>query len=88
MIIQLPNGRIIECSLELYLELEDYEIQELNGLGPMYTKDTDGNPFYSSFAGKKAAEAAFEDMDEYEPSLDEIDNIEKLEDPDFLPDDI
>lgn len=88
MIIQLPNGRIVECSVELYLALEDYEIQELNGLGPLYTKET-GNPFYSSFAGNdKAAKAALEDMEEHEPSLDEIDNIEKLEDPDFLPDDI
>ena len=29
MIIQLPNGRIIECSLEQYLSLTDDEYKDL-----------------------------------------------------------
>jgi hypothetical protein len=36
MIIQLPNGRIIECSVEQYLSLSDDEIKDLNGLGGVY----------------------------------------------------
>ena len=32
MIYQLPNGRIIELSVEQFLELDDTEVKELNGL--------------------------------------------------------
>ena len=49
MIVQLPNGRIIECSLEQYLSLTDQEVQDLNGLSSAYTKEV-GNPFYNSFS--------------------------------------
>jgi len=31
MIYQLPNGRIIEMSLEQFLEMDDTDIKELNG---------------------------------------------------------
>lgn len=87
MIIQLPNGRIIECSVELYLSLSDIEIQELNGLGISYTKEC-GNPFYNLYNTKVRIES-IKDMDEeYEPKLYEIDPIEKIEDSEFLPDDI
>ena len=81
MIIQLPNGRIIECSLEQYLSLTDNELDELYGLGTAYTKEIQ-NPFYKSYsAGKKAA---LEDMD------DEFNRIESEEKSDtyFHPDDI
>ena len=47
MIYQLPNGRIIEMSLEQYLEMDDMEIRDLNGLGKEYTSDIT-NPFYKS----------------------------------------
>ena len=90
MIIQLPNGRIIECSLELYLDLSDDEIRDLNGLGVQYTREST-NPFYGQFSKdlSKAKIAAQEDIDEeYEPRLDEIDDEEKRLDSDFLPDDI
>ena len=90
MIIQLPNGRIIECSVESYLDLTDNDIQDLNGLGIQYTKEST-NPFYSSFSkdNSKAKYIAIEDMDEeYEPRLDEIDDIDKRSDSDFIPDDI
>ena len=50
MIIQLPSGKIIECSVEIYLELSDAEINELNGLGVQYTKEDSNNPFYNSFS--------------------------------------
>ena len=81
MIIQLPNGRVIECSVEAYLELDDNAIQELNGLPAGYTKDC-GNPFYNS--STTAAQAAIQDMEEeFEPDLDEIDPYTKMEDKDF-----
>ena len=78
MIIQLPNGRILEVSLELYLDLSDAEINELNGLGVMYTNDVGNDPFYNSFSKKSAKSSALDDMDgEYEPDLDEIDSTFK-----------
>ena len=49
MILQLPNGRIIECSLEQYLSLTDDEYNDLNGLSSVYTKEV-GDPFYNRFA--------------------------------------
>ncbi len=83
MIIQLPNGRILEVSLELYLELSDEEIRELNGLGVTYTNDIGNDPFYNSFSKARAVAASDE---EYEPDLDEIDSYIKLEDKDFQSD--
>lgn len=90
MIIQLPSGKIIECSVEIYLELSDQEINELNGLGVQYTKEESNNPFFNSFAASelKSARDAFIEDNEHEPSLDEIDEIEKRNDKDFFPDDI
>jgi hypothetical protein len=88
MIIQLPNGRIIECSLEQYLSLTDDEYNDLNGLSSAYTKEV-GNPFYNSFSNKtaKADSEAIEHIEEHEPALDELEAFEKLEDPYFHSDD-
>ena len=89
MIIQLPSGKIIECSVEIYLDLSDQEINELNGLGVQYTSEESSNPFYKSFAETSAKKAFQEDfLDEYEPELHEIHEIEKRIDSDFHPDDI
>ena len=44
MIYQLPNGRIIEMSLEQYLDLDEQDFRELNGLGKEFTSDIT-NPF-------------------------------------------
>jgi hypothetical protein len=84
MIIQLPCGRIIECSIELYLELSDLEVHELNGLGASYTREG-GDPFYNLYNAKTPK---IQSDEEYEPKLYEINKDEKLEDPDFLLDDI
>lgn len=88
MIIQLPNGRIVECSLEQYLSLTDEEYQDLNGLSSVYTKEV-GDPFYNRFArsAKKEAIDAIEHIEENEPALDELTAFEKLEDPYFHSDD-
>ena len=87
MIIQLPNGRIIECSVEQYLSLSDEEIKDLNGLSSAYTKEV-GDPFYNKYSvatGK--ADVPQEDIEEKEPALDEIEAYEKLDDPYFHSDD-
>ena len=52
MIYQLPNGRIIEMSLEQYLELDDQDFRDLNGLGKEFTSDIT-NPFYKQIPGVK-----------------------------------
>jgi hypothetical protein len=95
MIIQLPNGRIIECSVEQYLSLSDQEIKELNGLGSAYTKEV-GDPIYNSLSKlskqakvyKPSKKKDDDEIHEYEPGLDEIEAFEKLEDPYFHQDDI
>ena len=90
MIIQLPNGRIIECSVEQYLSLSDQELKDLNGLSSAYTKEV-GDPFYNKYSHSTNLPEKVqvnEDINEYEPPLDEIEAYEKMEDPYFHPDDI
>jgi hypothetical protein len=97
MIIQLPNGRIIECSVEQYLSLSDDEVRDLNGLSAGYTKEV-GDPFYNSFSkpvhiplhldDDSLEEIIDELIIEHEPELHEIEDDEKREDSDFHSDDI
>ena len=88
MIIQLPNGRIIECSVEQYLSLTDEEVADLNGISSAYTKEV-VNPFYNRFSGKiNDYDHELEFIDDYEKALDELDAFEKLDDPYFHSDDI
>jgi hypothetical protein len=89
MIIQLPNGRIIECSVEQYLSLSDEEIKDLNGLSAAYTKEV-GNPFYNTYFDSNQIDLDEDDdyFHEKELALDEIDEIDKREDPDFQRDDV
>ena len=91
MIYQLPNGRIIEMSLEQYLELDDQDFRDLNGLGKEFTSDIT-NPFYKSTLNNNKREKPDQkdvwDINEREPSLDEIKDIEKMEDDYFHRDDV
>jgi len=88
MIIQLPNGRIIECSVEQYLSLSDEEVADLNGISSAYTKEV-VNPFYNRFSGKiNSYDHELEFIEDYEKALDELDAFEKLDDPYFHSDDI
>jgi hypothetical protein len=91
MIYQLPNGRIIELSVEQFLELNDTEVNELNGLSSAYSLECN-NPFYNLFAkGDKESKRVAKELvneQEFEPSLFDIDPLEKLEDDYFHPDDI
>ena len=89
MIYQLPNGRIIEMSLEQYLELDEQDFRELNGLGKEFTSDIT-NPFYKSTLNtnkKEKQDPDIWDVEEREPNLDEIKDIEKMEDDYFHRDD-
>lgn len=90
MIYQLPNGRIIEMSLEQYLELDDQDFRELNGLGKEFTSDI-SNPFYKSVVHtnkKQKEDPDIWNIPEREPNLDEIKDIEKMEDDYFHRDDV
>ena len=89
MIYQLPNGRIIELSLEQYLDMDDIEIRDLNGLGKEYTSEAP-NPFYKSTLNSNKKEKQDPDIwnvEEREPNLDEIKDIEKMDDQYFHRDD-
>jgi len=94
MIYQLPNGRILEMSLEQYLDMDDADIRALNGLGKEFTSDIT-NPFYKSTLSNNKREKPDEpdepeiwDVEEREPNLDEIKDIEKMEDDYFHRDDV
>ena len=86
MIYQLPNGRIIEISVEQYLSLSDDDINELNGLGAAYTSDCH-NPSAFSYAKGSSKPSDIinpsEEIHEREPRLDEIEEADKLNDSDF-----
>ena len=86
MIYQLPNGRIIEMTLEQYLDMTDEELKDLNGLDNSYSSEVK-NPFYKSCLQKAVKEKA-EIPQEREPNLDEIKDIEKMEDDYFHRDDV
>jgi len=91
MIIQLQDGRIIECTVDQYLSLTDREVHELVSLSKLYTKDV-GNPFYNHYSNSVDEVMSDEELEKLindnEPKLYEIKDIDKLEDSDFLKDDI
>jgi hypothetical protein len=94
MIYQLPNGRIIELSVEQFLELDDVEVRELNGLSSAYSLEC-SNPFYNLYStGSQVDKLVVQELiydDEFEPDLFDIINLdptEKFEDDYFHPDDI
>ena len=73
MIYQLPNGRIIEMTLEQYLDMTDDELKDLNGLDSSYSSNIK-DPFYKSALKKSTKEKKEkpEISQEYEPGIDEI----------------
>lgn len=94
MIYQLPNGRIIELSVEQFLELDDTEVKELNGLSSAYSLEC-SNPFYNLYSNGSTLDKALADEldedEEFEPDLFDIislDPLERYEDDYFHPDDI
>jgi hypothetical protein len=87
MIYQLPSGRIIHMSLEQYLDLSDQDIQELNCLGNEFTHEVTDPFFRSALTGGGRQVSDNINIDEHEPNLTEIEDIDKLEDDYFHPDD-
>ena len=85
MIYQLPNGRIIEMTLEQYLDLTDDELKDLNGLDSSYSSNIK-DPFYKS-ALQKASKEKPEKCEEYEPGIDEIPKEDIINDEYFHRDD-
>tara|TARA_Y100000817_G_scaffold312199_1_gene305668 strand:- start:463 stop:723 length:261 start_codon:yes stop_codon:yes gene_type:complete len=85
MIYQLPNGRVIEMSVEQYLDLSDNDISELVGLGPAYSMDP-VNPFFRPFS-KKTKQRDPELDHEVEPDLTDIKPEDKMDDKLFHRDD-
>jgi len=51
MLLQLKTGFTIEIPTEVYLDMTDEELQELECLGPSQLMEIN-NPFYKSYAGK------------------------------------
>tara|TARA_R110001583_G_scaffold749_5_gene6883 strand:- start:1442 stop:1711 length:270 start_codon:yes stop_codon:yes gene_type:complete len=88
MIYQLPNGRIIELTLEQYLDMTDEEIRDLNGLDSSYTTEAK-DPFYKSILGKakKEKKEVSPDKGNYEPGIDEISKTDIRNDEYFHRDD-
>lgn len=83
-------------SLEQYLSLDDQELQELNGLGNEFSSEAP-NPFYKSslkdISRGKVDKPTDKNVDsdyiqEREPTLDEISDMDKLLDEYYHPDDI
>ncbi len=89
MIYQLPNGRIIELTLEQYLDLTDDELKDLNGLDSSYTTQATG-PFYKSILdkAKKEKKEVSPDKTNYEPGIDEISKTDIINDEYFHRDDV
>ena len=85
MIYQLPNGRIIEMTLEQYLDLTDDELKDLNGLDSSYSSNIK-DPFYKSCL-RKASKEKPEKPEEYEPGIDEIPKEDIINDEYFHRDD-
>ena len=85
MLYQLPNGRVIEISLDYYLSMDDDELDEFTRLNSGTTIE---NPFTGSALDGKYM--AYEDMsdEDVEPELPDIDIDDKFLDEDFLRDDI
>lgn len=92
MIYQLPNGRIIELSIEQYLDLSDKDLKDLNGLSSSYSYECN-NPFYNLFSAsqskedKTLAKELIED-EEFNEDLFEADELDEYKDDYFLRDDI
>jgi hypothetical protein len=88
MIYQLPNGRIIELTLEQFLDMTDEELKDLNGLDSSYTTEPKG-PFYKSILdkAKKEKKEVSTDKSNYEPGIDEISKTDIINDEYFHRDD-
>lgn len=74
MFYQLPNGKVIELSIEQYLDMSDEELDYLiiNNYGECLE-----NPWHGSVLGKPEKEVE-EDTEEILPELTDVPEIDKL----------
>ena len=84
MLYQLPNGKVIEISLEQYLELSDADFETIISYNLGHELE---NPFFGSILGKSSSMTLDEDIEDSEKELPDIDFDEKLTDEDFHRDD-
>jgi len=86
MLYQLPNGRVVEMSVESFLELDDQAVQELTGLGLGQTIEI-SNPFNKKFSNHSSSVISEDEEQEIEKDLTSINKLDKLTDKDFHRDD-
>ena len=85
MILQLPNGRIIELSVEQYLDLNYQDLRELNSLGAAYTSECT-NPFYGLYSDKSQDFEDITEDDEFYLTDDHLDTLDNGIDGHLFPD--
>ena len=81
MLIQLPNGKTIEMSVEEYLDMSDSDLQYLNSLN--YGNEIE-NPFFGSAVEKRN----HSEVDEFELEIDQIDEAKKIAEQDIEKEDL
>jgi len=78
MIYQLPNGKVIEISLEQYIELSDEELEYLIAYNYGETLE---DPWFGSVLSKSDNDSS--DITEIHPDLTDTSENDKLEDLDI-----
>lgn len=84
MFYQLPNGKVIEMSLDQYLDLSDEDFDTIISYNLGHDLE---NPFFGSILQKPDSMILDEDIDEFESELPDIPDDEKLNDDYFHRDD-
>jgi len=76
MIVSLPNGKVVEMSLEQYLNMDDDDYSNL--IAYNYGEEVQ-DPFHGSVLLYGESSLDYEEEEEESlPDLTEVDNIEKL----------
>ena len=75
MLYQLPNGKVIEISVEQYLEMSDEDFEYLMAFNH---GDAVENPWHGSVLGKHERVIEDDVLPEI-PDLDEIDKLSELD---------
>lgn len=84
MLYQLPNGKVIEISLDQYLDMSDADFEAIISYNLGHELE---NPFFGSILGKSNIMVLDEDVQDSEKELPDIEYDEKLNDEDFYRDD-
>jgi hypothetical protein len=84
MLYQLPNGKVIELSLDQYLDMSDEELESIISYNFGHEIES---PFFGSILEKPGSMILEEDIEEFESELPDIPEDEKLGDDYFHRDD-